>query len=408
MNIKLTEKISKRNFFAFVWHGIFLSLASNFTDVHSVIPALLIKAGGNSILLGLLSAIMMGGSGIMQIVFANNISTKRLKKSSLLLGINIRILALFILGLTIIFSNAFSPNIFIFLIFLLITLFSFSGSYAAISYVDIVGKSILPDKRKKFFSLRQTISSFGIFISAMIVRELLKKYPNNYGMLFIISSFLLFIASLGFWYIKEPELKPKRKESFLSYLSKIFPEIKKNKNLKYYLLIINTIGLVMGFVPFMVLFAKTKIGLSASLIGNILLLKVIGMSLAGFVLIHINYHYKPLLIFSGVLGFLLPIFALLLKDNSTLFQINFVLVGIFISTFSIAKSGVLIEISSNENRAVYTGISGAGYLLPMIFPLFTGIFIKLFGFTYTFILVSSIIFIGILFVSKLSCNNRKN
>lgn len=408
MNIKLTEKISRRNFFAFVWHGIFLSLASNFTDVHSVIPALLIKAGGNSILLGLLSAIMMGGSGIMQIVFANNISTKRLKKSSLLLGINIRIIALFTLGLIIIFSKNLSPFFFILLIFLLITLFSFSGSYAAISYVDIVGKSILPDKRKKFFSLRQTISSFGIFISAMIVRELLKKYPNNYGMLFIISSFLLFIASLGFWYIKEPELKPKRKESFLSYLSKIFPEIKKNKNLKYYLLIINTIGLVMGFVPFMVLFAKTKIGLSASLIGNILLLKVIGMSLAGFVLIHINYHYKPLLIFSGVLGFLLPIFALLLKDNSTLFQINFVLVGIFISTFSIAKSGVLIEISSNENRAVYTGISGAGYLLPMIFPLFTGIFIKLFGFTYTFILVSSIIFIGILFVSKLSCNNRKN
>ena len=408
MNIKLTEKISRRNFFAFVWHGIFLSLASNFTDVHSVIPALLIKAGGNSILLGLLSAIMMGGSGIMQIVFANNISTKRLKKSSLLLGINIRIIALFTLGLIIIFSKNLSPFFFILLIFLLITLFSFSGSYAAISYVDIVGKSILPDKRKKFFSLRQTISSFGIFISAMIVRELLKKYPNNYGMLFIISSFLLFIASLGFWYIKEPELKPKRKESFLSYLSKIFPEIKKNKNLKYYLLIINTIGLVMGFVPFMVLFAKTKIGLSASLIGNILLLKVIGMSLAGFVLIHINYHYKPLLIFSGVLGFLLPIFALLLKDNSTLFQINFVLVGIFISTFSIAKSGVLIEISSNENRAVYTGISGAGYLLPMIFPLFTGIFIKLFGFTYTFILVSLIIFIGILFVSKLSCNNRKN
>jgi len=69
MNNILTEKISKINFRAFIWHGIFLSLASNFMDVYTIIPSMLIKAGGNAVMLGFLTAIMVGGSGLMQIIF---------------------------------------------------------------------------------------------------------------------------------------------------------------------------------------------------------------------------------------------------------------------------------------------------------------------------------------------------
>ena len=70
MNFVLTEKISKVDFFVFAWHGIFLSLASNFMDVHTIIPSMLIKAGGNSIMLGFLTAIIVGGAGnILPMIF---------------------------------------------------------------------------------------------------------------------------------------------------------------------------------------------------------------------------------------------------------------------------------------------------------------------------------------------------
>ena len=403
--MELTEKVSQRNYIAFIWHGIFLSLASNFTDVHSIIPALLIKAGGNLILLGLLTAIMMGGSGLMQIVFASKISKRKKKKSSLLTGINLRVFSLLLLGLVILFSNHFSKALFIFLIFLLITIFSFSGSYAAISYVDIVGKSILYEKRKNFFSLKQTISSFGIFISAFIVRQLLRIYPDNYGLLFVIASILLFIATLGFWMIKEPVYEVERKDSFVSFLKRIFPEIRKNANLKYYLLTINLMGLGLSIIPFMVLFLKNRI--SSELIGNILLLKVVGMSLSGLVLYKISFNYKTLLKFASVIGFMLPVLSLIFIGNSLLYQLIFILSGIFITSFSIAKSGILLEISNKENRAVYTGISGAGYLLPMLFPLFAGILIRLIGYRFTFLLVSIIILSAVYFINRMECKEKE-
>ncbi len=67
----------KKQLIAFIWHGIFLALASNFMDVHTIIPSMLIKAGGNAILLGILTTIMVGGSSLMQLFFAGFLSKKK-------------------------------------------------------------------------------------------------------------------------------------------------------------------------------------------------------------------------------------------------------------------------------------------------------------------------------------------
>jgi Na+/melibiose symporter-like transporter len=104
-----------------------------------------------------------------------------------------------------------------------------------------MGKSILDNKRKQFFSLKQVISSIGIFASVIIVRMLLKRfsYPDNYGILLLTAGILLFIASLGFWKIKEISVEVKKKHSFLEFFKMIPQEISQNSNLKNYLFIIN-------------------------------------------------------------------------------------------------------------------------------------------------------------------------
>lgn len=408
MKTLLTDKLSKHNFTAFIWHGIFLSLASNFMDIDTIIPSMLIKAGGNAILLGLLTTIMVGGSSLMQIVFAGFLSNKSYKKNSLLMAINLRVVALLALAFLLYKSNSISNNLLILLIFVLISIFSFSGSYANVSYTDIMGKSILEKKRKQFFSIKQTISSIGIFLSAIVVRILLKhfSYPDNYGILLLIAGILLFIASLGFWKIKEVSIKAIKKRSFLQFLRIIPQEISQNSNLKNYLFIINFLGLGFSFIPFMILFAKKNFELSYGLIGNILLLKTIGMLVTSFVLYKIShkFEYKKLLYLSFLLGASLPVLSLLFSNNYFLYQSIFVLSGIFVTVFRISKNGILIEISNNENRATYTGISGAGSILPTIFPLVTGILISVFGYILTFILVSIIVVTSIFYIRRLDCN----
>jgi len=287
-----------------------------------------------------------------------------------------------------VYANSLPAEIVIILIFTFITIFSLSGSFANVSYIDIIGKSIRQESRKKFFSVKQIITSSGILISAFIVRQLIKQYqyPVNYSILFLIAATLLFIASLGFWNIKEPRSSRVIKKGIVDFFKLIPGEIRKNSNLKYYLLIINTAGIGVGLAPFLILWAKNNFDLSASFIGNILVLKVTGMILAGSVLFKFSkkFTYKQILTFDVILGSAIPVAALLLKDYPFYYQFLFVFSGIFVSLIKISNSGILLEISNNENRTIYAGIAGAGKIISAIFPLISGVIIAYFGFYIVF------------------------
>jgi len=408
--MSISTKRSDLNFKSFLWHAIFLALASNFMDVDTIIPSMLIKAGGNSIHLGFLTAIMLGGSSVLQLIVAPFLSKKSLKLKPLLLGVTLRVIALLLMSIMFFFSHALQGNTIIIFIFILISMFSFSGSYANVSYIDILGKSIKESSRKHFFSMKQIITSMGIFLSAIIVRSLIKQleYPNNYSLLFLIAGTLLFIASLGFWNIKESRSKNPVKINIIDFFKLIPNEIKKNRNLKYYLLIINTLGFGIGFSPFLILFAKENFGLSYQLIGNFLLFRITGMLLASFVFYKSSKHvtYKTLLIVAMVIGSLIPLLALFLHNNQFYYQFIFILSGMFFSLFKISNNGVLLDISTNDNRTMYAGISGAGKIFSVIFPLLAGLLIFYLGFTTIFLIVSTIILSSYLFIRELNCKEH--
>ncbi len=406
--MQLTNEQSKHNFFAFLWHSTFLALASSFMDVDTIIPSMLIKAGGDSIHLGILTAIMLGGSTLFQLVFASYLSNKNFKKNYLLAAINLRVLSLLSLAFLFFNSNTLSGDLIIFLIFIFISVFSFSGSFAGVSYVDILGKSVHQHQRKKFFTSQQIVSSTGIFASALIVRKLLKyyDYPINYSVLFLIAGILLFIATAGFWKIREPESKVEKKHTLWQFFTMIPSEIKKNQNLKYYLLIINSLGLGLSILPFIILFAKENFGLSYQLIGNFLLYRTLGMLAAGLILFKFSdkFMYKTLLKFCLILGSSIPLVSLLFSDHILLYQFIFIFSGIFVATYKVAINGVLLEISTNENRAIYAGISGAGNILTTLFPLFAGVLISAFGFHFVFTGVVALIMISYIFTIKINCH----
>ena len=96
--MELSEKKSSSNVHSFLWHAVFLALASNFMDVDTIIPSMLIKAGGTPFHLGLLTAIMLGGTRLFQLIFASHLSAKENKKPFLISAINIRVLTLFLLA----------------------------------------------------------------------------------------------------------------------------------------------------------------------------------------------------------------------------------------------------------------------------------------------------------------------
>jgi len=404
--MELTKKISNHNFKSFLWHATFLAFAKNFMDVDTIIPSMVVDAGGGAIQIGILTAIMMGGSSFTQIFFAPYISNKIFKRKYLLLGINIRVFALFGLGSILFLLQSGHQTYVLWLIFLFITTFSLAGAFANVSYVDILGKSINQDKRKTFFSTNQIISGIIVLSSAFLVKHLLdwKEYPVNYAFMFFTGATVLLIASAGFWSIKEVVPSRMKISGIKTFFKVLQTELKQNKKLVYFLGYINTQGIAVSFLPFIILYAKETFNNPNSDTGTFLIYKVIGIVFVSVLVLSgatkIKYN---LLLYSNVLLSLILVFlAFIIKDVTSIKYI-FVLGGIVYSLFSISMNGLLLEVSGNENRALYTGFAGAGNILPALFPLAGGAIINQFGYQAFFVFFMLIIITAFFFIFKINC-----
>ncbi|MEN8228732.1 MAG: MFS transporter [Bacteroidota bacterium] len=402
----LTPAISRRNFFSLLWHAGFLAFAQNFMDVDTIIPAMMVDAGGTAVHIGILTAIMLGGSSVTQLFFAPFISNFSYKKRFLLMGINSRIIALLLMGILLYYSVQLRGDHKILMIFLLITIFSLGGAFANVSYTDIMGKSLDEGSRKPFFSIRQVVIGLILFGSAFLARYLLGSadYPMNYSYMFFVGFIALSIASLGFWNLKEvvpSKLVVRGPKHFLQIIG---VELKQNRRLLYFLGFINTMGISITLLPFIILYAKSNFGLESTGTGNYLLFKVMGGVLTGLLLFAFSgkYKYRLLLYLVGVLALTIPLIVIIFPGISS-FHLVFFLGGIIFAAYSISMNGVLLEVSGTSNRTLYTGIAGAGNILPALFPLGAGWMIKQFGFLPYFILFMVVIISSFYFIYRLRC-----
>jgi len=404
--VNLDRKTSRNNLRSLVWHAGFLALAQNFIDIDTVIPAMMVESGGTALHIGILTAIMLGGSSFTQLFFAPFISNYSFKRKFLLLGINSRMFALLAMGLMLFFNAYISDDYRILLIFVLISIFSLGGAFANISYTDILGKSILQESRKSFFSIRQVISGLILIGSVFLARKVLvgSAYPENYAHMFFIGFIALSIASLGFWNLKESISSKLSVRSPAHFLVLIRKELKENPKLGNFLGFINTMGISIGLMPFVILYAKDTFGTASGDTANFLLYKVIGSVFMGLLLFVMArwFRYRNLLYMNAVLAFLLPLLIILIPGRPP-FNLMFFIGGIIFATYTITMNGVLLEVSGTSNRALYTGIAGAGNILPALFPLLGGWLITMYGFHFFFILFMIFIALSVFFIFRLKC-----
>jgi MFS-type transporter involved in bile tolerance (Atg22 family) len=280
------------------------------------------------------------------------------------------------------------------------------GAFSNISYTDILGKSLFENSRKPFFSIRLVVNGTILFSSAFLARHLLnsESYPANYSNMFFVGFIALSIASLGFWNIKEvvpSKMQVKGPHHFFQLIRK---ELKENNKLFYFLGFINTMGISSALLPFMILYAKGHFDADEINIGNLLLFKVIGGVLTGLLLFLFSrkFKYRDLLYLNTLLALSAPLLMLLMPSISTL-NVVFFLGGIVFASYSITMNGVLLEVTGRTNRALYTGIAGAGNILPAIFPLLGGWIIQQFGFLPFLLLFMVVVLFSFYFIHHLHC-----
>lgn len=393
------------NYWAFMWHSVFLSITVTFTEINSIIPALILQIGGSEIHVGIVTAIMIGTPLMAQLNFAGYLHGKQRKKPFLLLGIYLRVLSLFLIAFTIFFVRNMSIFIVLFLIYGELILFTVSGAFAGVSYVDLVGKSFGGELRKRFFTRKQLIASIGVLISATVARYILKAYPYplDYFILFLFAASFLLVGTAGFWAVKEKPGKPGRSMSYLQTIKAIPGILRSDGNLRKYLIFTNAIGFHVALTPFYVSLARHRYFMDSSLAGTLLFIQMLGMVFASLIwpiLVKMG-GFKLILRVWSAFSLILPITALAIGWLLPLsvYKALFFFIGVSASAWKICENAVIVELTSEENRVLYAGIWGTLNLSMVIAPLFLGFAISSVGYFPVFGFVS-LLALGTLFVLK--------
>jgi hypothetical protein len=401
--------IQYRNYYSFLWHAVFLSITITFTEVNTVIPAMILQIGGSELHVGFVSAIMIGVPLIAQLNFSGFLHGKRRKKPFLLLGIYMRVLSLAAIALTMLYVERFTVLQALLIIYAELLLFTMSGAFAGVSYVDLIGKSFSTELRRRFFTRKQLISSSGILVSALLARQVLSMsgYPRSYAILFLAAAGVLLIGTGGFWMIRETAEEGRSATGYLKTLASIPGVLRSDPNLRIYLFYLNSVGFHVALIPFYVAFAKARYLLDADLAGNLLFFQISGMVAASLIWPRVVRRggFRAVLKVWSALSFLLPPAALLIGRFLPLpfYLLLFFLIGAAVSARAMSQEAVTVELSTVENRVLYTGIIGTLNLSIAVFPILIGTLITLIGYTPVFAAVALLAAVSFLFLRRLSC-----
>ena len=399
---------AKQNFYAFIWHALFLALVSTFVDVNTVLSSFILKIGGSSIHVGIITAISIGLPMITQLLFAGFLSGRSRKKPFLMIGIYVRVSALVGMGYTLSISGSKDPMQLLMMVFLWIGLFSLSGAFAEISYMDIMGKVLLQSQRKKFLIFKQFISASGMLVSSIVASRLVIQlsYPMNYTTLFFIAAGLLFVAAFGFLMIREEASYIRHNSGMVQIFRSIPRMIRHESNLLNFIGLVNLTSIGITIIPFYMAYAKSVFGLSTNQVGNYLFLLFLGMIISTplWNWVANRFRYKGIALGCILIGGLLPMVALFVsRSGMAAYKWIFFLAGLSISAAKIYYQGILLEITTNDNRAIFTGIIGTLSLTTAFFPLAAGALIGQFGFKAIFILVSPLTISAYFFLRRIRC-----
>ena len=174
------KKTQKYNFGIALVQGILIRISFAFTDPTTVLTTFIYKLTRNNFLVGVTGSLMTTGWMWPQFLVSNLIEHRSRKLPFYILGMSSRVLCWVVicLGTVFISSQNYLLLATVFLVFYFLAASSMGVS--TIPYVDIISKSIRPQRRARFFSLRQLIGrSFEVLIGFFFVTYILFDPENG-------------------------------------------------------------------------------------------------------------------------------------------------------------------------------------------------------------------------------------
>jgi len=360
-----------------ILHGFFLAIGTTIAEPSTILPLIVNYFGGSSMLVGFFAALLRGGAIVVQLFAAFHAQTYQLMMPYLRRIFFIRFLSWFMIGVSILLFGDNYPNLTLASIGVGLFFFSFSAGFAAIYFREIMAKIFSHKFRGKTMAYRQFFSAVGGLLSGALAGWILHSYeaPLSYGLLFIISSFIMAFGYLSFSLVDEPKKEEvsKKEKSFKEFLSNSMNTLKSDKHLQTQVI---TFLLAYGYLialPFIVLDAQVRINLDAIAIGSLITTQMVGAMLSNFLWGKLSSSGKNKLVTKISISF--QIIAIILAWNSSSlyeYMLVFFLVGAAIDGNRISSSNLILKLAPPKKRPVYIALQMNIVSLGMFFSIAGG------------------------------------
>jgi len=376
----------KLNHIKNVLHGFFLSIGMTIAEPHTILPLIVSHFGGGAILIGLYSALLKGGVVIIQLYAAFHAQSYPYMLKYLRRVFLVRFFAWFFIGFSIIIFGDEYKEITLFCIGIGLFIFSFSAGFGTIYFKEITAKIFTHTFRGKTMAIRQFFSAFGALLSGTGAGIILSSFeaPLSYGILFIISTFLMGFGYLAFGLVDEPKKEnvAKKEKSFGLFLQNAFAILRVDKVLQNQIFTFFFAYSYLFALPFIILDAKGQIDLDGTAIGLLITAQTVGAMFSN--IIWGKLTRKGLYKRTSNITIAMFIFAISLAfigGSIWIYMSIFFIVGAAIDGNRLASENLIIMIAPEEKRPIYMALQNNIVSIGIFFSILGGVILSFSNYT---------------------------
>jgi len=335
-------------------------------SVETVVPSLADQLTGSALVIGLVSTVFNAAWLLPQLAVAHAIKDKPSKKPYILPGIIGRGVALLLVTLALWLGLTRHPVAMLGAIFLYLALFAVSDGVVAVSWFDILARTVPVKSRGRLLGIGQALSGLAGVGAGVLIGRILGapgiSFPTNYALLFTVAAVLLVPSSVAIMLLRESPSEPVAQDGEAAEKGNWFKLLADDRAFRRVIICRILVAMVGLTSPFYVVHASAVLRLPSQIIGAFVVAQTLGGLIASLAFGSLAARKGPLIVIriGSALAALGPLLALLadLAGGGLMaiaYPAVFVASGAANSIWTLGFFNYVLEIAPDDLRPVYVG-----------------------------------------------------
>jgi len=392
-----------RNAWALAGDMVLFTAGLAFISQTVVFPSFVAALTDSEEMVGLASGLGSGAWLLPQLLVATQLARVRRKKDLLVRAALVGRSFLLLIGLGIWLLGQQHPALAVAIGLVGIFIFFASDGVATVAWYDLLAKVIPNTHRGRILGASQMVGGLvaigcGVAVKFILSEESRWPFPNNYALLFGLASVTLLAGVVSLNCIREPEYESPDKDTASPREALALLPAMLAGDRPFLRLVVTKLlnGCVSVASAFYILYATTKLGLSADSAGLFVSAQMVGSLTAALLISTIQDRWGPILHMriATCLSAMPPIMALCVGHFSDVlgqgalypYLLTYFFLGISMGSMSWPYANWIIEYASNTQRPLYIGALNTLGAFTMLAPVLGGWLARSVSYSAVFIL----------------------